>query len=129
MHFTNITGAPIVSLCRCSKGTAGCNTPSASKDAGKSTKLTVKQAAQRAHNLKQPRSGLKHVHKGIGLGAHNIMRCTNAGGVVPMEVVQAVISIETVVAAEVEQTGEMVASWLRCLRRLPIVEEFCRRLL
>ena len=129
MHFTNITGEPIVSLCRCSKGTAGCNKTSASNDAGKLTKLTVKQAAQRARNLKQTRSGLKHVHKGIGLSAHNIMRRTNAGGVVPLEIVQAVIGIKTVIAAEVEQTGEMVARWLRCLWRLPIVEEFCESLL
>ena len=70
----------------------------------------------RAHNLKQTRSGLKHVHKGIGLDAHNVVLRTNTGGVVPLEVVQAVIGIETVIAAEVEQTGEMVARWLRCLR-------------
>ena len=83
----------------------------------------------RAHNLKQTRSSLKHVHKGIRLRTHNLMYRTNAPGVVPLEVVQAVIGIKTVVAAEVEETGEVVASWLCCLRCLPIVEEFCRRIL
>ena len=70
----------------------------------------------RAHNLKQTGSSLKHVHKGIRLRTHNLMYRTNAPGVVPLEVVQAVIGIETVIAAEVEQTGEMVARWLCCLR-------------
>jgi hypothetical protein len=46
MHFTNITGALIASLFRCSKGTAGCKITSASKDAGK---LTIKQADYCAH--------------------------------------------------------------------------------
>ncbi len=57
------------------------------------------------------------------------MRRTNTGGVVPLEVVKAVIGIETVVAAEVEEAGQVVTRWLRCLRWLPIVEEFCESLL
>ena len=78
----------------------------------------------RAHNLKQTRSSLKHVHKGILLRAHNFMNRTNAPGVIPLEIIQAVIGIKTVVAAEVEKTGEVVACWLCCLWRFPIVEEF-----
>ncbi len=44
------------------------------------------------------------------------MHRTDTPRAIPLEVVQAVIGIKTVIAAEVEETGAVVASWLCSLR-------------
>ena len=67
------------------------------------------------------------MHEGIRLIAHNLVWCADSAGPVPLEVIQAVICIETIISPEVEESGVVVARRLRRLRRLPIVEEFCSR--
>jgi hypothetical protein len=81
----------------------------------------------RASDLKQSRSGFKHMHKGIRLIAHNFVRCTDSAGFVPLEVIQAVVCIEAIIALKVEKSGVVVAGRLCRLGGFPIVEKFCWR--
>ena len=49
------------------------------------------------------------------------------GGIVPLEVIQAVVCIEAIIALKVEKSGVVVAGRLCRLGGFPIVEKFCWR--
>ncbi len=68
------------------------------------------------------------MHEGIRLIAHNLVGCANCAGIVPLEVIQAVICIETIISPEVEESGVVVACRLCRLGWLPVVEKFWSRL-
>ncbi len=64
------------------------------------------------NNLKQTRSGFKHVQERIGTAAHSFMHRTDALRLIPLEVIQAVVCIKAVISSEVEEPGEVAASGL-----------------